>query len=95
MAAPAVYTAQVIEEYIEQRVLGNQAVLQQMLDEAGNFLGWCATQLQTTDQKAEALATKMAEEEQRINEVVTRANETRDGVSTLYDNVVEGTPGRR
>ena len=32
MAAPAVFTAQAIEEYIEQRLLGNQAVLQQKLD---------------------------------------------------------------
>ena len=89
MAAPTVYTAQAKKEYIEQRFLGNQAVLEQKLEEAGNFLGRCATQMHSTDQMAETFAAKMQEDEQRIKEVVARANKTRDGVSTVYDKVVE------
>ena len=38
---------------------------------------------------AEALDRKMVEDKQRINEVVARANETREGVSTLYGKVVD------
>ena len=41
MSAPAVYAAQAIEEYIIQKFLGSQAVLQQKLDDAGNFLSQC------------------------------------------------------
>ena len=89
MAARAAYTAQAIEEYINQNSPGNQAVLEQELDDAGNFLGQCTTQLATTDQKAEALAKKMVEDEQRINERVTRTNETTEGMSMLYGKVVE------
>ena len=63
-------------------------MLQQKLDNAGNFPSQCGRQLATTDQKAEALAKKMVEDEQRINEVAARAIRTREGVSTLYGKVV-------
>ena len=78
--APAVYSAQAIEEYINQRFIGNEAVLEQRLSQAATYLDRCGTQLQTTDQKAEALALKMVEDEKGINEIVTTAHETRDGV---------------
>ena len=45
--------------------------------------------MKSTDLKAEQLGAKMMEDEQRIGDVVARANETRDGVSKVFDKVVE------
>ena len=80
MAALRVYTAQAVEEFINQKFIGN-------------FLGRCAIQVRATDQEAESLGAKMQEDEQQINEVVPRANETWDGVSTVYDKVAEKHAG--
>ena len=87
--APTVYTAQAMEEYINQKFIGNEVLLDQKLEQAANYLGQCVTQLQSTDLKAEHLAAKMMEDEQRIGEVVARATETRDAVRPTHDKVVE------
>ena len=86
--APAVYTAQAVEEYIHQRFIGNQASLEQRLVQAATYFDQGAIQLRTTDHKAEALAAKMVEDEQRIGEIVARANKTRDGVRLTHDKVM-------
>ena len=87
--APAVYTAQAIEEYITQKFTGNQAVLEQRLGQAASYLDQCVAQLQTTDQKAESLAAEMVEDEQRIGEVVAGASEIQEGVRLTSDKVRE------
>ena len=88
-AAPTVYTAQAIEEYINQKFVGNQALIDQKLEHAGVVLGQCVTQLQTTDQKAEALAAKMVEDENRVNVIARTANDIRDAVQLTHDRMVE------
>ena len=45
--------------------------------------------MRTTDQKLEALAAKMVEDEQRINVIVATANDTWDGVRLTHDKVME------
>ena len=87
--ASAVYTAQAIEDYINQKFTGNQAVLEQRLQQAANDLAQCVAKLQTTGVKANQLAAKMVEDEQRISEVVANANVTRDGERLTHDKVVE------
>ena len=83
--APVVYTVRAIEEYINQRFIGNQAELEQRLATGAGYLEQCATQMATTDQKAETLAAKMVEDEKRINEIVRTANDTRVAVHLTHD----------
>ena len=87
--APVVYTAQAIEEYINQRFIGNQAVLEQQVATGSGYLEQCANQVAITDQKAEAIAKKMVEDEARVNQIVTTASVTREAVQLTHDRMME------
>ena len=53
--APAVYSAQALEEYINQRFLEHQAVIEQQIATGAGYLEQMANQVTITDQKAEAI----------------------------------------
>ena len=87
--APAVYSAQALEEYISQRLIGNQAVIEQQIATGAGYLTQCANQVTITDQRAEAIFKKMVEDEARINQIVETANVTRDAVQLTHNKMME------
>ena len=87
--APVVYSAQALEEYINQRLLGNLAVIEQQIATGAGYHEQMPSQVMLTDQKAEAISKKMVEDETRISQIVATANVTRDAVQLTHDKMVE------
>ena len=87
--APEVYSAQALREYIDQRFLGNQVVIEQQLATGAGYLQRMASQVTILDQKAETIFQKMQEDEARANQIVTSANVMRDAVQLTHDKMME------
>ena len=88
MSLGSVYNAQEIEAYIENqmnvRFAGNQAVMDERLERAGTIIGQCADRVKGMDVKVAEIIAHIEDAHTRIAERIDETNAINAKVDSLY-----------
>ena len=83
----AVYNAQEIERFIDGRFGGNQAVLQQKVDEAAVILGQCGDKMISAESVIVEVVAKIEDSDQRIAADIDLIHNARSAIEQLHAHV--------
>ena len=87
MALPTVYDADIVKQYIDQLILGNKAILDSHLEQVVGQIRSGAEQIVSIKSILEQADAKLKEGDQRVSDIVARANECDAKSNALFAQV--------